>query len=53
MTYYSSWQEALVDFIKQYGHNYLDAYNLTMEFEQELHQNIKGTYFMYTKEAVK
>jgi hypothetical protein len=49
MTYYSTWQEAFIDFIKQYGNNFKDAYNLTMEFENELKQNIKGTYFMYKR----
>ncbi len=46
MKYYSKWQDALQDFISEFGHNYKDAYNLMMEFEQMLHQNIKGTYFM-------
>ncbi len=47
MKYYSSWQEALVEFIDQYGHNYEDGYNLVAEFEQELQQNANGAYFMY------
>lgn len=46
MVYYTSWQDALTAFIKKYGHNYRDAYNLVMEFEQQLHQNSKGAYFM-------
>ena len=46
MKYYSNWQDALMDFIASYGHNYKDAYNLMMEFEALLQQNIKGTYFI-------
>lgn len=46
MTYYSNWQEALMDFMKQYGHNYKDAYNMVVEFEQQLQRNFRGTYFM-------
>lgn len=46
MKYYSSWQDALIDFVADYGHNYKDAYNLMVEFEQQLFQNIKGAYFM-------
>ena len=48
MKYYTSWQEALLDFTKKYGHNYLDPYNLMVEFEEQLKRNIKGVYFMYT-----
>ncbi len=51
MKYYSSWQEALMDFIKDYGHNYKDAYNLMVEFESQLKQNVKGTYFIYENKA--
>lgn len=46
MTYYKTWQDALIDFIYNYGHNYKDAYNLMAEFEQNLCQNLKGAYFM-------
>lgn len=46
MKYYTNWQDALQEFILQYGHNYSDAYNLVMEFEQLLQQNIKGTYIL-------
>lgn len=46
MKYYSEWQDALCDFIEHYGHNYKDAYNLMMEFEQVLRRNTNGTYFM-------
>lgn len=51
MKYYSTWQEALLDFIKEYGHNYLDPYNLVVEFEEQLKRNTKGVYFMYIKES--
>lgn len=51
MKYYSKWQDALVDFIAQYGHNYEDAYNLIIEFELQLKRNIKGTYFMFLGDA--
>jgi hypothetical protein len=47
--YYRSWQVALADFIVQFGHLYEDAYNLAAEFESRLKQNVKGSYFMYTK----
>lgn len=46
MKYYSNWQDALLDFVTQYGHNYEDAYNLIAEFELHLKQNIKGVYYM-------
>lgn len=46
MKYYANWQDALISFITKYGHNYTDAYNLTVEFEQQLKQNIKGAYYM-------
>ncbi len=46
MTYYSRWQDALMDFIEYYGHNYKDGYNLIVEFEQHLKRNVKGVYFM-------
>ena len=47
MKYYSTWQEALTDFINLYGHNYDTPYILLMEFEEQLNQNKKGTYFIY------
>jgi hypothetical protein len=50
MKYYSNWQDALQDFIRMYGHNYLDPYNLMVEFEEQLKRNIKGVYFMYVRE---
>lgn len=46
MKYYKSWQEALVEFINIYGHNYKDGYNLLMEFEASLNQNVRGAYFI-------
>ena len=46
MKYYSTWQEALAEFIEQYGHNYKDAYTLTAEFEQLLFKNVKGAYYV-------
>lgn len=46
MTYYSEWQLALIDFITLYGHNYKDAYNLTVEFELHLKRNKHGAYFI-------
>ena len=46
MKYYSNWQDALISFITKYGHNYEDAYNLIVEFELELKQNIKGAYYI-------
>ena len=46
MTYYSTWQEALAEFITKYGHNYKDAYNLATEFEMHIKQNIKGSWYM-------
>ncbi len=46
MTYYSNWQDAFIDFIKRFGHNYGDSYNLAVEFESYLNQNKKGTYFI-------
>lgn len=50
MKYYSTWQEALLDFIERYGHNYQDSYNLTAEFEQKVKQNAKGVWYMYLGE---
>ena len=46
MTYYKSWQDAFRDFLDTFGDNYLDAYNLTCEFESKLGQNSKGSYFL-------
>ena len=48
MKYYSEWQDALLDFIKYYGHNYPDSYNLMVEFEEHLKQNKLGAYYMQT-----
>jgi hypothetical protein len=50
MKYYSEWQDALLDFIKLYGHNYPDSYNLTAEFEIQLQQNVRGAYFLHLEE---
>lgn len=49
MTYYSSWQDALVDFVNAYGQNYKEVgevYALMAEFEQQLFQNIKGSFYI-------
>ncbi len=49
MKYYSSWQEALIDYIELRGHEYESAgelYCLMEEFERQLFRNIKGTYYM-------
>ncbi len=51
MKYYSNWQDALQDFIKKYGHNYKDTYNLIVEFEEALEKNSKGIYYMYDIEV--
>lgn len=49
---FSSWQEALIEFINVYGHNYQNGYNLIEEFEHMLMQNRVGTYFIeLTKES--
>lgn len=48
---FKTWQDALIEFINLYGHNYKDSYNLTAEFEQMLTQNRIGTYFL--KEQIK
>lgn len=53
MKYYKTWQEALLDFVERFGHNYEDSYNLMAEFEEKLNQNIKGVYFMYGMGEVK
>lgn len=50
MKYYSNWQSALIDFVKLFGHNYIDSYPLMEDFELRLKQNIKGTYFIYFSE---
>lgn len=47
MRYYKTWQDAFIDFVKQYGHNYTDSYNLAVEFEDQLGKNIHGVYFLY------
>lgn len=46
MKTYSTWQEAFVDFIRAYGHNYDDSYNLAVEFEQHLTTNRLGVCFL-------
>ena len=53
MTYYKTWQEALLDFIKIYGHNYADSYNLMVEFESYLNKNKRGTWFIYHQGVTK
>lgn len=54
MKYYKTWQEALQSFITNHGQEYKEVdevYALTLEFEQQLFQNINGAYFMYTGES--
>lgn len=46
MKYYKTWQEALVDFTKTYGHLHKDSYNLLIEFESNLFQNKNGSFYM-------
>jgi len=46
MTYFKTWQDAFMVFIRTYGDNYVDAYTLTADFEHLLQQNIKGSYYM-------
>lgn len=46
MSYYSRWQDALLEFIKLYGQSYKVPYNLIEEFEQVLRKNINGKYFL-------
>ena len=46
MKYYKSWQAALTDWIELYGHEFGDPYNLIVEFELHLKQNIRGTYYL-------
>jgi hypothetical protein len=50
MKYYKTWQEAFIEFVKLFGHQYSDSYNLAAEFEEKLGKNIKGVYFMYIGE---
>lgn len=47
MKYFSSWQEAFMWFVNKYSHNFEDSYNLSAEFELQLKQNSRGTYFLY------
>lgn len=47
MKYYSTWQEAFIDFINKHGSDYDDSYNLAAEFEEKLGKNIKGVYYIY------
>lgn len=49
MTYYSTWQEAMLDFIRLYGQDYEDSYNLAVEFEQHLKRNRMGAWFIKWK----
>jgi len=51
INYYSTWQEALMQFLEQHGHEYSDSYVLLSEFESLLMRNIKGTYFMRDNNA--
>ncbi len=49
MNYYSSWQEALMDFIRQNGKEYKDVselYALMVEFELKLKINARGAYYI-------
>ncbi len=46
MTPYKTWQDAFMAFIRQYGHNYHDSYNLAAEFEQHVTKNRLGVYFL-------
>lgn len=46
MKYYSTWQEAFIEFIQLYGHNYQVAWNLAEEFEMQLGKNRQGRYFL-------
>lgn len=46
MKYYKTWQEAFLEFISLYGHNYKDSYNLAAEFEQHLQKNNKNVYYL-------
>ncbi len=46
MKYYRTWQEAFIDYIKLRGHEYVDSYNLSAEFEEALGRNIKGVWFL-------
>lgn len=46
MTYYATWQQAFIEFISTYGHNYTDSYNMAVEFEQILHRNKRGVYYL-------
>ena len=54
MKFYSEWQDALMDFIRQHGKEYEEGelYALIMEFEQHLQKNARGAYFMRTDESV-
>jgi hypothetical protein len=48
MKYYSTWQEAFMDYIRHFGHNYEEGniYALYSEFEYNLGKNSKGVYFL-------
>ena len=45
-TTYRTWQEAFMQFIRKYGHNYEDSYNMAVEFEMHLRQNRLGVYYL-------
>lgn len=46
MKYYKTWQEAFIEFIERFGHNYEDSYNLSVEFELHLNKNKRGVYYI-------
>ena len=45
-TLYRTWQDAFIVFVRDYGHNYSDSYNMTVEFEAHLRRNRQGMYFL-------
>jgi hypothetical protein len=47
MRYYSTWQEALQDFIERFGSGFDTSFELIQEFEQKLGRNVRGAWFMY------
>lgn len=51
MTYYKTWQQALMDFIRHNGTEYeseQDLYALMTEFEVRLRKNVNGAYYLKT-----
>ncbi len=46
MTTFRTWQEAYMQFIRLFGHNYTDSYNMNVEFEAHLRRNRLGRYFL-------